>query len=268
VITVKSGGGFISTSRLCLLIDAGGKAAPVCYYLKCMENKILVVDDEKAIVEIIKAYLEKDGYRVITAFDGNEALRLARKERPDLIVLDLMLPGISGWDICRTLRKESNVPVIMLTARDDVTDKIIGLELGADDYVTKPFDPKELVSRVRAVLRRAAAQSSPDKKFLRAAGLVVDTERRDVRRGDKQLDLTPTEYDILKILIESPGRVFSRMQLLDKMQGDAYEGYERTVDSHIKNLRKKVEPDPDHPRYILTVHGIGYKMEDSANAPS
>jgi DNA-binding response OmpR family regulator len=238
----------------------------IWYYLKYMESKILVVDDEKAIVEIIKAYLEKDGYRVITAFNGEAALKLAHQEQPELSVLDLMLPGISGWDICRTLRKESDIPIIMLTAREDVTDKIIGLELGADDYVTKPFDPKELVSRIRAILRRVKVRYSPDKKLLRIAGLLVDIERREVRRDDKTLDLTPTEYDILKILIESPGRVFSRMQLLDKLQGDAYEGYERTVDSHVKNLRKKVEPDPDHPRYIITVHGIGYKMEERADA--
>jgi DNA-binding response OmpR family regulator len=233
--------------------------------LMVMENKILVVDDEKAIVEIVKAYLKREGYRVITAFDGNLVIELVRQEHPDLIVLDLMLPGVTGWDICRALRKESDIPIIMLTARDDVTDKIVGLELGADDYVTKPFDPKELVSRVRAVLRRTGAKPS-DGKLIRLVGLVIDSGRREVRRENKILELTPTEFDLLKILADSPGRVFSRLQLLDKIQGDTYEGYERTIDSHIKNLRKKMESDPERPKYIVTVYGIGYKMEDRPDA--
>ncbi|MDP2919246.1 MAG: response regulator transcription factor [Dehalococcoidia bacterium] len=221
---------------------------------------ILVVDDEKRIVEIVQAYLEKEGYKVITAHDGEKTLELARKEAPDLIVLDLMLPGISGWDICRILRKEIDTPIIMLTARDDTTDKIIGLELGADDYMTKPFDPKELVSRVRAVLRRYEG-SKVTPRILEAGDLRIDVERRTVRRAAKNIELTSTEFDLLRALAESPGRVFTRMQLLDMIQGEAYEGYERTIDSHIKNLRKKIEPDPDHPRYILTVYGTGYKLE-------
>jgi DNA-binding response OmpR family regulator len=228
-------------------------------------NKILVVDDEKQIVEIVKAYLERDGYKVITAYDGKSALESARKERPDLIVLDLMLPGISGWDVCLTIRKDSNVPIIMLTARDDTTDKIVGLELGADDYVTKPFDPKELVSRVKAVLRRTESKAAVSQQ-IDVGTLNIDTERRSVQRGRTAIELTSTEFDLLRVLAESPGRVYSRMQLLDKIQGEAYEGYERTIDSHIKNLRKKIESDPNHPEYIITVHGTGYKLEEKPNA--
>jgi DNA-binding response OmpR family regulator len=224
-------------------------------------KKILVIDDEKKIVEIIQAYLEREGYQVLSAFDGKNAIALAQNQRPDLIVLDLMLPEISGWDVCRMIRKESDVPIIMLTARDEVTDKIIGLEMGADDYVTKPFDPKELVSRVRAVLRRAESRTIP-KSIIQIANLFIDYDKRQVKRGETVLELTPNEFDILRVMAENPGRVFSRMQLLDKVQGDAYEGYERTIDSHIKNLRKKIETDPEHPRYVMTVHGVGYKLEE------
>jgi two-component system, OmpR family, response regulator len=230
-----------------------------------MARKILVVDDEKRIVEIVKAYLEKDGFAVIVAFDGRAALQIARKDNPDLIVLDLMLPEIDGWDVCRTLRKESNVPIIMLTARDDVTDKIVGLELGADDYVTKPFDPKELVARVKAVLRRKESQGTTS-LVLNIGRLRIDRDKRTVSRDDDNIDLTSTEFDLLFKLAEFPGRVYSRMQLLEQIQGDAYDGYERTIDSHIKNLRKKIEPNPEHPRYVLTVHGTGYKIAEDPDA--
>jgi DNA-binding response OmpR family regulator len=222
-------------------------------------KKILVVDDEKKIVDIVKAYLDREGYRTIVAYDGKVALDLARTEAPDLIILDLMLPEISGWDVCRTLLAKSNVPIIMLTARDEDTDKIIGLELGADDYVTKPFNPKELVSRVRAVLRRAEGAANKRRK-IEFADLSIDVEKHEVKRGDQLIELTPIEFELLRVLAEAPGRVYSRMQLLDKVQGYAYEAYERTIDSHIKNLRKKLEPDPDRPRYIKTVRGVGYKL--------
>jgi DNA-binding response OmpR family regulator len=221
-----------------------------------MQELILVVDDEKKIVDIVKAYLEKDGFRVITAYDGKAAIDAAKAKRPDLIILDLMLPGISGFDVTRTVRGFSRVPIIMLTARDDTADKILGLELGSDDYVTKPFNAKELVSRVRAVLRRYEA--SPPAKPV--DGLVLDTEKRTVAIEGRLVELTQMEFDMLRVMAESPGRVFSRMQLLDRLQGDSYEGYERTIDSHIKNLRKKIEPDPDNPKYVLTVHGVGYKV--------
>ena len=224
-----------------------------------MAKKILVVDDEKRIVEILQAYLKRDGYQVIAAYDGRSALELARSNSPDLIILDLMLPEVSGWDVCRELRRESDVPIIMLTARDDTTDKIIGLELGADDYVTKPFEPKEIISRVRAVLRRSE-RKAVSKSTLNVGEIMIDTNKRLVRRGDRNIELTPIEFDLLRVMAENPGRVYSRMQLLDKVQGDAYEGYERTVDSHIKNLRKKLELDPEHPVYIITIYGVGYKL--------
>lgn len=228
-----------------------------------MGKKILVVDDEKKITEIIKAYLERDNFSVIVAYDGNTALDAVKKHSPDLIVLDLMLPEISGWEVCRILRKDSNIPIIMLTARDETTDKIVGLELGADDYVTKPFDAKELVSRVKAVLRRYEGNSTGISKKIHAGDLTIDIERRLVSRGEQNIELTPIEFDLLLLLTKHPGRVFSRLQLLDSIQGDAYEGYERTIDSHIKNLRKKIEPEPEKPAYIITVYGVGYKMEDA-----
>ncbi len=230
-----------------------------------MPDTILVVDDERRIVEILRAYLERDGYRVVAAYDGRSALEVARRERPDLVILDLMLPEISGWDVCRALRKESDVPIIMLTARDETADKIVGLELGADDYVSKPFDPKEVVVRVRAVLRRYRAGREPQ-AVLRAGDLSVDVPKRAVHVGDRRVDLTATEFELLRALLENPGRVFSRMQLLDRIQGEAYEGYERTIDSHVKNLRKKIEPDPEHPRYVITVYGVGYKLGEDRDA--
>lgn len=230
-----------------------------------MAKKILVVDDEKKIVDIVKAYLEREGYHVMVAYEGRSALNMARRESPELIILDLMLPEVSGWDVCRTLRKESDIPIIMLTAREETTDKIIGLELGADDYVTKPFDPKELVSRVRAVLRRSEARTTP-KALLQVADLSIDVGKRQVLRGGEPVELTPLEFGFLRVLAENPGRVYSRMHLLDMVQGDAYEGYERTIDSHIKNLRKKIEPDPAQPRYIITVYGVGYKLAEKQDA--
>ena len=225
-------------------------------------KKILVVDDERKIVDIVAAYLEREGYQVLVAYEGKSALESARRQLPDLIILDLMLPEISGWDICRTLRKDSDVPIIMLTARDETTDKIVGLELGADDYVTKPFDPKELVSRVKAVLRRSEGKEVTQGR-LTVADLSIDVEKRQVYHGAEAVELTPIEFELLRVMAENPGRVYQRMQLLDRVQGDAYEGYDRTIDSHIKNLRKKIEPDPEHPRYIITVYGVGYKLEDS-----
>ena len=228
-------------------------------------KRILVVDDEKKIVDIVKAYLEKEGYQVIIAYDGKSALELAKNQSPDLIILDLMLPEVSGWDVCRELRKKSNVPIIMLTARDEVPDKIVGLELGADDYVTKPFSPNEVVSRVRTVLRRSEDKATP-KSVITIADLTIDVEKRQVYRSGEAIELTPMEFNLLKVMSANPGRVYSRMQLLDLVQGEAYEGYERTIDSHIKNLRKKIEPDPAIPTYISTVYGVGYKMEEKQGA--
>ena len=230
-----------------------------------MSARILVVDDERRIVDIVRAYLERDGYKVFAAHDGKSGLESARREHPDLIILDLMLPEISGWDVCRFLLKESDIPIIMLTARDETSEKIVGLELGADDYISKPFDPKELVVRVKAVLRRYQAGREPQ-RLLRVGDLSMDLERRAARLGDHDIELTATEFELLGALMESPGRVFSRMQLLDRVQGEAYEGYERTIDSHVKNLRKKIEPDPERPRYVITVYGVGYKLGEGKDA--
>jgi len=227
-----------------------------------MSKKILVVDDEKKITEILRAYLEREGYRVTAAYDGNSALESIDKNSPDLIVLDLMLPGISGWDLCKKIRQNSFIPIIMLTARDEISEKIIGLELGADDYITKPFDPKEVVSRIKAVLRRSECSALSVDTFT-VGDITIDTQKRLVKRSGLLIELTPNEFEILHVLAQSPGRVFTRMQLLDEIQGDAYEGYERTIDSHIKNLRKKIEPDPEKPAHIITVFGVGYKMEEA-----
>jgi two-component system OmpR family response regulator len=222
-------------------------------------RKILVVDDEHKIVDIVRAYLEREGFCVVTAYDGETAMWVFRQEKPDLIVLDLMLPKISGHDVCRAIRKESDVPIIMLTARDELTDKVIGLELGADDYLTKPFEGRELVARVKAILRRSEPKTSIP--LVRAGDIVIDTERRQITIKDDIVELTTTEFELLRLLASYPGRVFSRAELLDRLQGDAYEGYERTIDSHIKNLRRKIEPDPDKPTHIHTIYGAGYKLE-------
>jgi two-component system alkaline phosphatase synthesis response regulator PhoP len=227
-----------------------------------MASRILVVDDESQIVRVLQGYLEQSGFAVMAAYDGLEALQLARQERPDLVILDLMLPRMDGIDVCRTLRKESDVPIIMLTARAEETDRIIGLELGADDYVTKPFSPREVVARVRAVLRRIAAPHEPSDELLVTGNLRLDVARHALERAGEAIDLTPSEFEILHALMSSPGRVYTRQQLLESAQGVAYEGYERTVDTHIKNLRKKIEVDPRHPEWILTVHGIGYKLRE------
>ncbi len=223
--------------------------------------KILVVDDDPGIVKVVRAYLEQEGFHVLTAYDGKQAMRIARHDRPELVVLDLMLPEMDGWDVCRALRKESDVPVIMLTARVEETDKLIGLELGADDYVTKPFSPRELVARVRAVLRRAQGMP-PKPETISRAEITVDLARHAVTVGDESVDLTPTEFDLLAALMQDPGRSFTREQLLEQTQGYAYEGYERTIDVHIKNLRQKIETDPRKPQHIKTVYGVGYKFEE------
>jgi two-component system alkaline phosphatase synthesis response regulator PhoP len=223
---------------------------------------ILVVDDELKITRLLRDYLQQAGFSVLTAADGPSALALARREHPDMIVLDLGLPGLDGLDVTRALRTSSDVPIIMLTARADESDRIVGLELGADDYLVKPFSPKELVARVRAVLRRVdASVETPD--IVRAVGLSIDTARRAVTIDDEVVDLTPTEYDLLLHFARSPGRVFTRSQLLDAIHGVAFESYERAIDAHIKNLRRKIESDPAHPKYLLTVYGVGYKYADA-----
>jgi two-component system alkaline phosphatase synthesis response regulator PhoP len=226
------------------------------------DETILVVDDEPKIVKTVRAYLESAGYRVLTAGDGQMALTLFRHEKPALVVLDLGLPGLDGLDVARTLRRETDVPIIMLTARVEEADKLIGLELGADDYVTKPFSPRELVARVRAVLRRIGRDREPALPPIVVGDVTIDLERRQVAVGGLGADLTATEFDLLVVLARHPGRVFTRLELLDRVQGYAFEGYERTVDAHVKNLRQKIEPDPRQPRYVLTVYGVGYKFAE------
>jgi DNA-binding response OmpR family regulator len=224
-----------------------------------MTQTILVIDDEAKLREMIRVYLEQEGYRVVEAGQGREALYVARVEKPDLIILDLMMPEMGGYEFMRAFSKEAATPVIMLTAKVEDQDKILGLELGADDYVTKPFNVRELIARVRAVLRRAQkAPTEPD--ILRAADIVVDRAGRTVKVGDRFVDLTPSEFAILTTLIAAPGQVFSRLDLLDRVSGEAYEGYERTIDVHIRNLRTKIEPDPKKPMYIDTVYGMGYRF--------
>ncbi len=225
-----------------------------------MGGKILVVDDEAKIVKLVRSYLEQAGFAVVEAGDGQTALIQARREKPDLVVLDLGLPGIDGLEVARNLRRERETPIIMLTARIEDTDKIVGLELGADDYMTKPFNPRELVARIRAVLRRTSGATAPAPEILRAGQLVVDLAGHQATLAGRPLDLTPTEFDLLAVLLQTPGRVFTRLELLDRVQGDAYEGYERTIDAHVKNLRAKLGDDPRHPHYIETVFGVGYKL--------
>jgi two-component system alkaline phosphatase synthesis response regulator PhoP len=226
-----------------------------------MNEMILVIDDEPKIVKQARDYLERSGFRVVTAGDGKTALAQARHERPDLIVLDLNLPEMDGLDVCRALRRESDVPIIMLTARVDEADRLIGLELGADDYITKPFSPRELVARVRAVLRRVRG-GVHQPGLVRAGDLEIDLQGHRVVRGGEDIDLTRSEFNLLALLAQHPGQTFSRAQLLDRLHGVAYDGYDRSVDAHVKNLRRKLEIDPSEPRYVLTVYGVGYKFTD------
>jgi two-component system alkaline phosphatase synthesis response regulator PhoP len=225
-------------------------------------KRVLVVDDDTKTVELVKLYLKRDGYRVLTAYEGIEALRLAREGHPDLIVLDLMLPGIDGLEICRTLRSESDVPVIMLTAKTTDQDKLVGLDLGADDYVTKPFSPRELAARVRAVLRRLPGERGPAE--VKHGELTVNFLKHEAFLEEKPLNLTTVEFKLLAALIKEPGRVFSRAQLIENALGHDFEGFDRTIDVHVLNLRRKLEPDPVHPRYIKTVYGAGYKLAEVA----
>ena len=223
-------------------------------------KRVLVVDDDVKTVELVKLYLDRDGYRVLTAHDGVEALRLAQEAHPNLIVLALMLPGIDGLEICHTLRQESDVPIIMLTAKTTDQDKLTGLELGADDYVTKPFSPRELAARVRAVLRRLPGERGPDR--IQHGELTVDFIKYEAFLGSRPLNLTTIEFKLLGVLAKEPGRVFSRAQLIEKALGYDFEGFDRTIDVHILNLRRKLEADPSHPRYIKTVYGAGYKLSE------
>jgi two-component system alkaline phosphatase synthesis response regulator PhoP len=225
-----------------------------------MPKKIMVVDDKPELRTLLKSYLTQEGFDVAVASDGREALFVARREKPDLIILDLMMPEMSGYDFLRAYSREADTPVIILTARLEENDKVLGLELGADDYVTKPFSPRELTARVRAVLRRLEKQQTSEQEILREGDIFVDQSARITTVSGQPIDLTPSEFDLLVTMMSTPGRVFSRLELLDRLQGTAYEGYERTIDVHIRNLRTKIETDPSSPRYIETIYGAGYRF--------
>jgi len=220
-----------------------------------MSKKILLVDDEPEILEISRDYLKASAFEVVTASDGVQGLAAARREKPDLIVMDVMMPGMDGLDLCREIRRESQVPIIMLTARVEETDKLVGLEIGADDYITKPFSPRELVARVKVVLRRVGGDASAE--VIRVENISLDRAHYEVHIEKRTVQLTPTEFEIMATLMSQPGRIFSRNQLLNAAHGVAFESYERAIDSHIRNLRRKLEPD----ELIVTVHGVGYKFE-------
>ena len=223
---------------------------------------VLVVEDEIEIARVVRDYLDNAGFEVIVVGDGGSAIASVRSAKPDLLVLDLGLPGRDGLDVAREIRRWSNTPIVMLTARGDETDRIVGLEIGADDYVVKPFSPKELVARVRAVLRRTRTAARGD-EVVRAGDVEIDTAKMRVSVGGTQVDLTPTEFQLLATLAREPGRVFTRSQLLDAVHGVAIESYERAIDAHVKNIRRKIEPEPASPRYLLTVHGVGYRFADA-----
>lgn len=225
-----------------------------------VSKKILIADDEQHILDTVGAYLQAEGYEVLTVHNGRDALFTFRHEKPDLIILDVMMPEMNGWEAARLIRKESDVPLLFLTARVDDIDQITGLEIGADDYITKPFSPRVVVARVRALLRRAGDEATPEASLYRVGELELNAETRLVMRTGQRIDLTPSEFSLLQSLIARPGRVFTRMELLDMIQGEAYAAYERTIDAHIKNLRIKIEDDPHDPQYIETVYGVGYRM--------
>jgi len=226
-----------------------------------MNETILIIEDEPKVAKLARDYLEQGSFRVLIATDGITGLATARREHPALIVLDLMLPGMDGLDVCRALRRESDVPIIMLTARSEEADRLIGLELGADDYITKPFSPRELVARVRALLRRVKG-TVYQPGVIRAGDLVIDIDSHRLTRGEENIHLTRFEFNLLQILAQHPGQIYSRAQLLERLHGVAYDGYDRSVDAHIKNLRRKIEADPTEPRYIMTIYGVGYKFND------
>jgi DNA-binding response OmpR family regulator len=225
-----------------------------------MSRKILIADDEEHILETIGAYLKNDGFEVVVARNGREALFIFRHEKPDLVILDVMMPEMDGWQAARMIRKESDVPLVFLTARDDDIDQITGLEIGADEYVTKPFSPRVVVARVRALIRRAYGDLAAETTLWRVGEIELDTETRLVTLDGQRVDLTPSEFSLLQTFIMRPGRVFTRMELLDHLQGEAYAAYERTIDVHVKNLRIKIEADPRNPHYVETVYGVGYRM--------
>ena len=236
-----------------------------------MKERVLVIDDEPSVHDVARGYLEREGFQVLGAINGRDGLAMARDMNPALIVLDRMLPDLTGEQVCAAVRTESDVPILMLSARAGETERVRGLDLGADDYVTKPFSPRELVARVRALMRRAAGppeSSVPAPKeplSFDGGRMLIDEERHELTIGGERTNVTPSEWRLLVALAESPGRVYSRFELINRVQGYEYEGYERTIDAHVKNLRRKIEPDPGRPTYVETVHGVGYRLAASAS---
>jgi two-component system, OmpR family, alkaline phosphatase synthesis response regulator PhoP len=223
------------------------------------QYSVLIVDDDIKLVQLLKNYFAKEGFITYIANDGLVAMQEVRQKKPDIMILDLMLPGLDGWDVCRRIRRDNDIPIIMLTARDEESDRLVGLEIGADDYVSKPFSPKEVVARAKVILRRTHKEVV-QQGVIKAGGLSIDLERHQVINGTQFVDLTPTEFKLLEVLADNAGKVFSRLQIVEQTQGYTFEGYERTIDAHIKNLRRKLEINPKEPKYILTVYGIGYKF--------
>ena len=228
------------------------------------QYSVLIVDDDVKLVNLLRTYFDKEGFSIYSAYNGLDALQIVRERKPDIIILDLMLPGMDGWDVCRKIRKDNDVPILMLTAREEETDRLVGLEIGADDYVTKPFSPKEVVARVKAILRRTNKEVIRHEP-IRIGTISIDLERHEVTCNQQIVELTPTEFKILELLAMNKGKVFSRLQIAEQTQGYTFEGYERTVDAHIKNLRRKIEIQPKEPQYIQTVYGIGYKFAGVAD---
>lgn len=228
------------------------------------QYSVLIVDDDVKLVSLLRTYFDKEGFIIYSAYNGLDALQIVRERKPDILILDLMLPGMDGWDVCRKIRKDNDVPILMLTAREDESDRLVGLEIGADDYVTKPFSPKEVVARVKAILRRSNKEVIRHEPIL-AGAISIDLERHEVTHNQQVVELTPTEFKILELMATNKGKVFSRMQIAEQTQGYTFEGYERTVDAHIKNLRRKIETNPKAPQYIQTVYGIGYKFAGDAD---
>lgn len=228
------------------------------------QYSVLLVDDDVKLVQLLQTYFNKEGFITYTAGNGLDALKVVRERKPDIIVLDLMLPGLDGWEVCRKIRRDSDIPIIMLTARDEESDRLVGLEIGADDYVTKPFSPKEVVARVKAILRRTNKDVLRNEP-IKAGGLTIDLERHQVMNGKLLVELTPTEFKLLEVLATNAGKVLSRLQIVEQTQGYTFDGYERTIDAHIKNLRRKIESNPKEPYYIQTVYGIGYKFAGDTN---
>jgi len=225
-----------------------------------IQHSVLIVDDDVKLVELLQTYFEQEQFLVYTAYDGIEAIELVDKRKPDIMILDIMLPGMDGREVCRKIRQHNDVPIIMLTAKDDESDRLVGLGIGADDYVTKPFSMKEVVARAKVILRRMHGEVVEKKTVLQFREITIDLDRHQVKRSGEVLDLTPTEFKLLEVLARAPERVYSRFQLMENTQGYAFDGYERTIDAHIRNLRRKLEPDSRNPQYVVTVYGVGYKF--------